>query len=227
MSVTLAYVITGVIAYLLGSISTGILVAQKNHGPNLREVGSKNTGASNVLRTMGLKSGLITFVGDCGKAAVACLIGRWLLAPYGASLYGAMLAGLLVILGHNWPVFFQFKGGKGVASSCGVMLVCFPLPAIICFVFCLALIYLSKYISLGSMSMLTLYAFCVFPECGELAGDRLERAAGRAVHSAAPQQYQRLCRGKKPPGEQEKSIMRRRKDLLSGKTMQIFLDICI
>ena len=59
MSVTLAYVITGVIAYLLGSISTGILVAQKNHGPNLREVGSKNTGASNVLRTMGLKSGLI------------------------------------------------------------------------------------------------------------------------------------------------------------------------
>ena len=131
MSVTLAYVITGVIAYLLGSISTGILVAQKNHGPNLREVGSKNTGASNVLRTMGLKSGLITFVGDCGKAAVACLIGRWLLAPYGASLYGAMLAGLLVILGHNWPVFFQFKGGKGVASSCGVMLVCFPLPAII------------------------------------------------------------------------------------------------
>lgn len=176
MSVTLAYVITGVIAYLLGSISTGILVAQKNHGPNLREVGSKNTGASNVLRTMGLKSGLITFVGDCGKAAVACLIGRWLLAPYGASLYGAMLAGLLVILGHNWPVFFQFKGGKGVASSCGVMLVCFPLPAIICFVFCLALIYLSKYISLGSMSMLTLYAILVSFQNARGTGWRLSGA---------------------------------------------------
>lgn len=117
MSVTLAYVITGVIAYLLGSISTGILVAQKNHGPNLREVGSKNTGASNVLRTMGLKSGLITFVGDCGKAAVACLIGRWLLAPYGASLYGAMLAGLLVILGHNWPVFFSSRAGRVLPAA--------------------------------------------------------------------------------------------------------------
>lgn len=134
-----------------------------------------------------------------------------------------------MILGHNWPVFFQFKGGKGVASSCGVMLVCFPLPAIICFVFCLALIYLSKYISLGSMSMLTLYAILVsFQNAGELAGDRLERAAGRAVHSAAPQQYSAsVPGGRKPPGEQEKSIMRRRKDLLSGKTMQFFLDICI
>ncbi len=161
MNAVLAYVITGVIAYLLGSISTGILVSKKNHGPNLREVGSKNTGASNVLRTMGLKHGLATFIGDCGKAAVACLIGRWLLAPYGASLYGAMLAGLLVILGHNWPVFFGFKGGKGVASSCGVMLVCFPIPALICFAFTLGLIYLSKYISLGSMSMLTLYAILV------------------------------------------------------------------
>ena len=196
MSVTLAYVITGGIAYLLGSISTGILVAQKNHGPNLREVGSKNTGASNVLRTMGLKSGLITFVGDCGKAAVACLIGRWLLAPYGASLYGAMLAGLLVILGHNWPVFFQFKGGKGVASSCGVMLVCFPLPAIICFVFCLALIYLSKYISLGSMSMLTLYAILVsFQNAGNwlvIVWSVLLAALCILRHRS---NIQRLCRG--------------------------------
>lgn len=88
MSVTLAYVITGVIAYLLGSISTGILVAQKNHGPNLREVGSKNTGASNVLRTMGLKSGLITFVGDCGKAAVACLIAGGCWPPMGIPVWG-------------------------------------------------------------------------------------------------------------------------------------------
>lgn len=196
MSATIAYVITGVVAYLLGSVSTGILVAQKNHGPNLREVGSKNTGASNVLRTMGLKSGLITFVGDCGKAALACLIGRWLLAPYGASLYGAMLAGLLVILGHNWPVFFQFKGGKGVASSCGVMLVCFPLPAVICFVFCLALIYLSKYISLGSMSMLTLYAILV---SFQHPGDGLIIAWSVALAALCILRHrtniQRLCKG--------------------------------
>ena len=152
----LTYVLVGVIAYLLGSISTGLLVAKMNHGPNLREVGSKNTGASNVLRTMGLKSGLMTFAGDCGKAALSCGIGYWTLG-----LYGAMLAGLMVILGHNWPVFFQFKGGKGVASSCGVMLVCFPIPALISYVVAISIIAATRFISLGSMCMLTAFAILV------------------------------------------------------------------
>ena len=152
----LTYVLVGAVAYLLGSISTGLLVAKLNHGPNLREVGSKNTGASNVLRTMGLKSGLITFAGDCGKAALACGIGYWALGRY-----GAMLAGLMVILGHNWPVFFQFKGGKGVASSCGVMLVCFPIPALISYVVAIGIIAATRFISLGSMCMLTVFAILV------------------------------------------------------------------
>ena len=152
----LAYVLVGAVAYLLGSISTGLLVAKLNHGPNLREVGSKNTGASNVLRTMGLKNGLITFAGDCGKAALACGIGYWALGQY-----GAMLAGLMVILGHNWPVFFQFKGGKGVASSCGVMLVCFPIPALISYVVAISIIAATRFISLGSMCMLTAFAILV------------------------------------------------------------------
>ena len=73
----------------------------------------------------------------------------------------ARFCGLLVIIGHNWPVFFQFKGGKGVASSCGVMLFCFPLPALICFVLTIGLIAVSKYVSLGSITMLTLYALLV------------------------------------------------------------------
>ena len=152
----LTYVLVGAVAYLLGSISTGLLVARLNHGPNLREVGSKNTGASNVLRTMGLKSGLITFAGDCGKAALACGIGYWTLGQF-----GAMLAGLMVILGHNWPVFFQFKGGKGVASSCGVMLVCFPIPALISYAVAIGIIAATRFISLGSMCMLTVFAILV------------------------------------------------------------------
>jgi len=155
-----AYVLVGLIAYLLGSVSTGLLVAKITGGPNLREVGSKNTGASNVLRTMGLKSGLITFIGDCGKAALACGIGWWVIGQY-----GALLAGLMVILGHNWPVFFQFKGGKGVASSCGVMLVCFPIPAIISYVVAIVLIAATKFISLGSMTMLTLFAVLTICMC--------------------------------------------------------------
>ena len=153
----LRYMIVGVIAYLLGSFSTGLTVARVNHGPNLREVGSKNTGATNVLRTMGMKNGLITFLGDFSKAAIACGIGWWIVG----NRYGAMLAGILVILGHNWPVFFQFKGGKGVASSCGVMLVCFPIPALICFALTILLIYLTRYVSLGSMFMLVLFAIII------------------------------------------------------------------
>ncbi len=154
MPTWLQYVIVGVVAYLLGSFSTGLTVARVQHGPNLREVGSKNTGATNVMRTMGLKNGLVTFIGDFLKAALACGIGWWITG----NRYGAMLAGILVILGHNWPVFFQFKGGKGVASSCGVLLVCYPIPALICFVLTILLIYLTKYVSLGSMFMLTLFA---------------------------------------------------------------------
>ncbi len=152
----LTYILLAIIAYLMGSISTGLLVAKFFDGPNLREVGSKNTGASNVLRTMGLKSGLITFVGDCLKCLLASLIGRWLLGQY-----GAMWAALFVILGHNWPIFFQFKGGKGVASSCGMMLVCFPIPALISYVVAIAVIATTKFISLGSMVLLTLYAIIV------------------------------------------------------------------
>ena len=157
MSPVFSWILAGIIAYCLGSISTGLLVARFANGPDLRSVGSKNTGASNVLRTMGWKYGLITFLGDYLKAIAACWIGRLLTGDH----LGALLCGLLVILGHNWPVFFQFKGGKGVASSCGVMVFCFPIPALIGYAAAIAIIALTKFISLGSMSMLTLYAILV------------------------------------------------------------------
>ncbi len=157
MSDFLRFAISALIAYCLGSVSTGLLVAKYAKGPDLRSVGSKNTGATNVLRTMGWKYGLITFFGDMLKAVFACLIAKWLTA----SIFGMMLAGLAVILGHNWPIFFGFKGGKGVASSCGVMVCCFPVPAVICFAVTLLIIWLGRYISVGSMSMMILYAIIV------------------------------------------------------------------
>ena len=150
------YVIIAVIAYLLGSISFGMIVAKLAGGPNLREVGSKNTGATNVLRVMGVKVGLTVFVLDILKALVACIIGRvWM------GLNGAMVAGLAVVLGHNWPCFFQFKGGKGVASTLAVMLMTFPLPACICYVVAIALIAATKYVSLGSITLAALFAMLV------------------------------------------------------------------
>lgn len=157
MAKYLLYIISGILAYCLGSVSVGIIVSRIAKGPDLHTVGSKNTGASNVLRTMGWKYGLITFFGDCLKAILACLIGKWLIGD----LYGVLFCGIMVILGHNWPVFFAFKGGKGVASSCGVMLICFPVPALIGYICAIAIIALTKYISLGSMCMLVIYAVTV------------------------------------------------------------------
>ena len=152
----LNYIIVAVLAYLLGSISFGMIVARMAGGPNLREVGSKNTGATNVLRVMGLKIGLIVFVLDILKALIACIIGRvWL------GLNGAMLAGLAVVIGHNWPCFFQFKGGKGVASTLAVMLLTFPIPAVICYVVAIVLIATTKYVSLGSITLAALFAILV------------------------------------------------------------------
>ena len=146
-----------VISYLLGSVSTGLTVARFFNGPDLRNVGSGNTGASNVQRTMGWKYGLITFAGDCLKGVFSCWIAELLTGSHMACL----IAGLFVILGHNWPVYYRFRGGKGVAASCGVLLYCFPVPALICFALTIVLIALTRYISLGSMFLLTAYALLV------------------------------------------------------------------
>lgn len=157
ISTVFIWLFTAVLSYCIGSISSGILVSKAFHGPDLHTVGSKSTGATNVQRTLGWKPGLITFFGDCVKALLACWIGLKLIGSHA----GAMFAGVFVILGHNWPVFFHFKGGKGVASSCGVMLFCFPVPAIICYIVTIAVIALTRFVSLGSMILLTLYAILV------------------------------------------------------------------
>ncbi len=150
------YIAIALIAYLLGSVSFGMIVAKAAGGPNLREVGSKNTGATNVLRVMGVKIGLLVFVLDILKALIACIIGRvWM------GLNGAMLAGLAVVIGHNWPCFFQFKGGKGVASTLAVMLMTFPVPAVICYVVAIVIIAATRYVSLGSIVLGGFFALLV------------------------------------------------------------------
>ena len=154
--------------YCLGSISTGILLASRK-GHDIRHEGSHNTGASNALRVVGLKTGLMTFVGDCLKAALAVYLGLLL-----AGRNGGMVAGLAVIIGHNWPVFFQFKGGKGVSCSCAVLLLLFPGPGAISIGLCLIVILLTRYISLGSMTMLAAFTLILlftqgFWPCGAWA----------------------------------------------------------
>ncbi|MDD3334521.1 MAG: glycerol-3-phosphate 1-O-acyltransferase PlsY [Eubacteriales bacterium] len=158
MKEILLSILIAAISYLLGSFSTGTIVSNAK-GVNIRNEGSKNTGASNVLRVMGLKSGLVTFIGDFVKATLACWIGSLLLpgSTFGAAGYGMMLAGLFVIVGHNWPLFYHFKGGKGVACSVAVIFFVNPLWGAISIVICIGVIALTKYISLGSMTMLLCY----------------------------------------------------------------------
>ena len=144
-------ILCAVIGYLLGSFSTGILVARKE-GHDIRAEGSHNTGASNALRVLGLKGGALTFIGDFIKAVLAVVIGLLL-----AGKNGGMLGGLFVVLGHNWPVFFGFQGGKGIACSTAVLLILFPWQGLVAGALCLLVIYFTRYISLGSLTMLTVF----------------------------------------------------------------------
>lgn len=158
MKEILLSILVAAIAYLLGCISTGTLIANAQ-GVDIRNKGSKNTGASNVLRVMGLKSGLFTFLGDFIKATLACWIGSLILpgSTFGVEGYGMMLGGLFAVLGHNWPVFFGFKGGKGVACSAAVIFFVNPLLGIISILICVAVIAITRFISAGSMTMLLGY----------------------------------------------------------------------
>lgn len=140
-----------VIGYLLGSFSTGILVASKK-GHDIRAEGSHNTGASNALRILGLKGGALTFAGDFLKAALAVCAGLII----GGQLCG-MMGGLGAVLGHNWPLFFGFKGGKGIACSTAVLLILFPWQGLVSAALCLLVIFFTRYISVGSLTMLSVF----------------------------------------------------------------------
>lgn len=132
--------------YLLGCISTGLIAGKAFAKLDIRTKGSGNAGATNMLRTLGWAPSLVTVAGDILKAVLACWLGSLLLGRT-----GAYLAGVACVAGHNWPVFFGFKGGKGVASSFGVLLMTSPLTAWTVFVFEIAVIALTKTVSVASL----------------------------------------------------------------------------
>ena len=148
----LVYLIIIITAYLLGNISTSYIVAKRLAGVDIRTQGSGNAGSTNVLRTLGKKAGALTFIGDVLKGLIAVLIARFI--AYGANLDDttcAYIAVVAVVLGHNYPVFLGFKGGKGVATSLGSMLGMNPLVALLCLGFFIIIAAITKYVSLGSM----------------------------------------------------------------------------
>ena len=158
MSKELLIAFSCIIAYLLGSLSGGIIISKLSGGPDLHTVGSKSTGASNVQRTMGWKYGIMTFFFDAVKGLLSCFIAEMMTGSHMA----ALLAGLCCVIGHNWPVFFHFRGGKGVATTGAVMLYCFWQPALICIALTIAVIMLFRYISVGSMLLVIVFFILSF-----------------------------------------------------------------
>ena len=153
------YIIVSIIAYLLGSISFSIIISKKMAGFDVRDKGSKNAGSTNVLRTVGKKAAIITLICDCLKGVIAILI-AYIAGKIWTDLDSALLvqlAGIFVVLGHTFPVFFKFKGGKGVATSLGVLLMVNWQIGLICLVFALILMALTRFVSLGSVAAAILF----------------------------------------------------------------------
>jgi glycerol-3-phosphate acyltransferase PlsY len=141
-------------AYLLGSVPFAYLIAKAVRGIDIREVGSGNVGATNVGRALGRKWGILVFALDVLKGFLPTLAALLL---HGCRIgepelpLGVALAGFAAVAGHNWPVFLKFKGGKGMATSCGVFLAVFPLGLLIAVGVWAAVVALTRYVSVGSM----------------------------------------------------------------------------
>ena len=131
------YIIMALIAYVIGSINFSVIISKKVAGFDVREKGSGNAGSTNMLRSVGKKAAALTLVCDILK--------------------GVISIGIAVVLGHTFPVFFGFKGGKGVATSLGVLLISNWQIGLICLVFALVLMVLTKMVSLGSCGAAVLY----------------------------------------------------------------------
>jgi len=150
-----SYALIALIAYLIGSFSTGISFSRRQ-GRDIRNEGSKSSGATNAFRVMGARFGLLTFLGDFLKATIALWAGKLL-----GGEPGALTAGFFVIIGHNWPVYYRFRGGKGIACSIAVLLWLFPLEALAAFALAFIVVLITKYVSLGSLVYIFLCAVFV------------------------------------------------------------------
>lgn len=150
------------IGYAFGLIQSGYLYGKKNH-IDIRQHGSGNAGSTNVLRVMGMKAGAIVFLGDFFKAVIAICLVRLLFGPTteNADLLG-LYAGVGVTLGHNFPFYLKFKGGKGIACMAGIMTAIDIRITLTCFIVFAAAVLLTRYVSLGSILVSVVFFFELF-----------------------------------------------------------------
>ena len=153
------YIIIAIIAYLIGSINFSILISKKKAGYDIRQKGSGNAGTTNMLRNLGKKYAAITLICDVLKGVVAIVIAIIvgnILGDTNKALL-VQIAGVAVVIGHTFPIFFGFKGGKGVATSLGILLLTNWQLGLICLVFALVLMALTRVVSMGSIAAAILY----------------------------------------------------------------------
>jgi glycerol-3-phosphate acyltransferase PlsY len=148
------------VAYLLGSVSFAVLLVRLTTGKDIRAEGSGNAGATNVLRAHGKGLGIAVAALDVAKGALAVVLVRLVTADPRA----AALAAFAAILGHVFPLFYGFRGGKGVATAVGAFLALAPLPTLVCVGVFVAIVAASRYVSLGSVAAMVLLP----PVCGLL-----------------------------------------------------------
>ena len=155
-------------AYLLGAIPFGYLIA-RSRGVDIRTVGSRNTGATNVFRCVGKPWGIATFVLDLAKGAASCRLLPWVVAQTAGTTTGFaitpyhVICGCLAVVGHNWPVFLGFRGGKGIATSAGMLIGLSPLGVAIALVVWIVVFVTSRYVSVATISAATTMGVVVWP----------------------------------------------------------------
>lgn len=153
------YIIVGIVAYLIGSVSFSVIISKKMAGFDVREKGSGNAGTTNMLRSVGKKAAAITLICDILKGVISIVIAI-IVGNIAKNLDRELLlqiAGIAVVLGHTFPIFFGFKGGKGVATSLGVLLISNWQIGLICLVFAVVLMALTRMVSLGSCAAAVLF----------------------------------------------------------------------
>ena len=146
------HILFGTIAYLIGSVQFGIISGKLIQGIDIREHGSKSTGATNVGRTLGVKIATVVALLDIGKGFLIVLSLTNIIKFFNyENSFSIIIFGSLVILGHCWPIFYKFKGGKGVLTSLGVYFLINPLLSMIALITFIIVLTISKYVSLGSI----------------------------------------------------------------------------
>ncbi|MDO5602582.1 MAG: glycerol-3-phosphate 1-O-acyltransferase PlsY [Oscillospiraceae bacterium] len=154
-----AGILSCVLGYLLGSLSFAVIISKCVYHKDVREFGSGNAGMTNILRTFGKKAAAFTLLGDMAKGTAAVLLARALfqLIAQTDSVYGAYLAGIFALLGHLFPLYFHFKGGKGVAVGAGTIIGTEPWVVLALIIIFLIVVCVTRIVSLSSIVVAALY----------------------------------------------------------------------